>query len=108
MREHGSDGTVASAREPASPRPSKGRLAAIAVLGGLIGGLLVIVGGMGLARAIGRRHGDIITAVDGTPATSVAPLEVAALTREAGDAVEVTYSRDGTSTTTDVTLGVGA
>ena len=35
-------------------------------------------------------------------------LELAALTREAGDTVSITYTRGGESTTTDVTLGDGS
>jgi len=46
----------------------------------------------------------VITAVDGRPATTVDALVQTALTAKAGDTVEVTYVRDGRSTTTDVKL----
>jgi S1-C subfamily serine protease len=45
--------------------------------------------------------------VDGQPATSLAILEKTTLTRQAGDAVNITYTRNGESTTVDVTLGDG-
>ena len=61
----------------------------------------------GPAEKAGIRVGDVITKVDGQPAASVAVLEKAALTRQAGDTVSITYTRDGQSATTDVTLDAG-
>ena len=61
----------------------------------------------GPAEQAGIRVGDIITAVEGQPAASVAVLEKATLTRQAGDTVKITYTRDGQPTTTEVTLGSG-
>jgi putative serine protease PepD len=61
----------------------------------------------GPAEQAGIRVGDVITKVDGQPAASVAVLEKATLTRQAGDTVSLTYTRDGQSATTDVTLGSG-
>ena len=59
----------------------------------------------GPAEQAGIRVGDVITEVEGQPAASVATLEKATLTRNAGDTVKLTYKRDGQSTTTEVTLG---
>lgn len=61
----------------------------------------------GPADSAGIQAGDVISDVGGRPATTVAVLEKAALTRQAGDTVEITYVRDGKSTTTSVTLGDG-
>jgi len=61
----------------------------------------------GPAEQAGIRVGDVITEVDGQPATSLAILEKTTLTRQAGDAVNITYTRNGESTTVDVTLGDG-
>ena len=61
----------------------------------------------GPAERAGIRVGDVITMIDGQPAAGVADLEKAALTRQAGDTVPITYTRDGQSTTTDVTLATG-
>ncbi len=58
----------------------------------------------GPADQAGIQPGDVITEVDGKKASSVAALEVATLTRSAGDQVSVTYERNGASTTVDVTL----
>ena len=59
----------------------------------------------GPAYAAGLRPADVITAVDESPATRVAALERAIVTRSAGDTVEVTYTRNGEPATTTVTLG---
>jgi putative serine protease PepD len=61
----------------------------------------------GPADQAGIQAGDVITEVDGKKASSVAVLEVAALTRQAGDQVPVTYSRAGESHTVQVTLAAG-
>jgi len=74
--------------------------------GGSPAGLYVtVVDPGGPAEQAGIRVGDVITEVDGQAAASVAVLEKAALTRQAGDTVKVTYTRDGQPTTTEVTLG---
>jgi putative serine protease PepD len=52
----------------------------------------------------GMRQGDIITEIDGNPATSPDQLVVATLTRSAGDTVTLTFTRDGSSHTEDVRL----
>ncbi|HEY7859629.1 MAG TPA: PDZ domain-containing protein, partial [Candidatus Nanopelagicales bacterium] len=58
----------------------------------------------GPAAKAGIESGDIITEVNGQPATSVDQLTVLTLTKNAGDSVPMTYSRNGTSVTTEVTL----
>jgi putative serine protease PepD len=61
----------------------------------------------GPADHAGIQAGDVITDIDGNPASSVAVLEVAKLRRSAGDTVSVTYERSGSPTTVDVTLAAG-
>jgi len=49
--------------------------------------------------------GDVITAVDGTAITDGAALQNAIDAKRPGDSVELTYTRNGTSTTLEVALG---
>jgi len=49
--------------------------------------------------------GDVITAVDGTAITDGAGLQSTIDAKRPGDSVELTYTRDGTSTTVQVSLG---
>ncbi|MGH2981961.1 MAG: S1C family serine protease, partial [Solirubrobacterales bacterium] len=49
--------------------------------------------------------GDVITAVDGTAITDGAALQSAIDAKRPGDSVEITYTRDGNSTTVQVSLG---
>jgi putative serine protease PepD len=58
----------------------------------------------GPAEQAGLRVGDVITHVDGDPATSVDQLTVLTLKKDPGDRIEITYSRAGRSNTTKVTL----
>lgn len=58
----------------------------------------------GPAATAGLRPGDIITALDGEPATSVDVLTAIQVTRESGDEVEVTYIRSGREREATVTL----
>jgi putative serine protease PepD len=53
----------------------------------------------------GLRDGDVITSINGEPATSNTQLQELTLTKKPGDTVSITYSRDGRSATTTVTLG---
>jgi putative serine protease PepD len=62
----------------------------------------------GPAATAGLQVGDIITAVDGQAARSVAVLERAALTRQPGTAVPITYFRDGATKTVPVVLAPGS
>ncbi|MFT2817326.1 S1C family serine protease [Leifsonia sp. A12D58] len=57
------------------------------------------------AAEAGLQEGDIITELDGQPATTLTVLTRIQLTKKVGDVVSVTYLRDGTEATTDVTLG---
>ena len=52
----------------------------------------------------GLRAGDVITTVDGEPATSNVQLQELTLTKKPGDTVSVGYTRDGQSATATVTL----
>jgi putative serine protease PepD len=58
----------------------------------------------GPAAKAGIRSGDIITEVNGQPATSVDQLTVLTLTKSAGDSVPFIYSRDGAADATEITL----
>jgi putative serine protease PepD len=59
----------------------------------------------GPAQNAGLQQGDIITEIDGQPATDPNQLAGLTLTKRAGDTVSVTYDRNGHSTTTTITLG---
>ena len=73
---------------------------------GLPQGVLVrrVVAG-GPAADAGLRAGDVIVEIDGRPARSADAVVLAVLSRRAGDAVDVTYVRDGLTKQTEVTLG---
>ncbi len=53
----------------------------------------------------GLQVGDIITEINGQPATSADQLAAITITKRQGDTVKLTYVRNGKSTTTTVTLG---
>jgi putative serine protease PepD len=72
---------------------------------GVSGGLFVAgVAPGGPAEKAGLRAGDVITTINGQPATSNTQLQELTLTKQPGDTVEIGYSRDGKSGTTTVTL----
>jgi putative serine protease PepD len=58
----------------------------------------------GPAATAGIETGDVITKIDGQPATSNIQIESLTLTRKAGDVVPVTVYRDGTSSDRPITL----
>jgi putative serine protease PepD len=58
----------------------------------------------GPAAAAGLRPDDVITKIDGEPATSNLQLEELTLTKKPGDTVSIGYSRNGQSATATVTL----
>jgi putative serine protease PepD len=69
-------------------------------------GLFVVaVAPGGAAANAGLAEGDVITKLDGAPATSTEQLQALTLTRRPGDVVEVTYDRDGSEHVAKVTLG---
>ena len=53
----------------------------------------------------GLQEGDVITTINGEPATSNIQLQEIAITKSPGDTVDVGYNRNGNSATTKVTLG---
>jgi putative serine protease PepD len=59
----------------------------------------------GPAAQAGLRRADVITKVNGEPATSTVTLQVLTLTKKPGETVPVEYSRNGHSASTTVTLG---
>jgi putative serine protease PepD len=73
---------------------------------GISGGLFVagVVAGGPAAKA-GLSQGDVITKVDGNPATTNVQLQELTLTKSPGDKVTVDYVRDGKAASTTVTLG---
>jgi putative serine protease PepD len=58
----------------------------------------------GPAATAGLQAGDVITSIDGQPATSNIQLEELTLTKKPGDAVELEVTRDGHSAKVSVTL----
>jgi putative serine protease PepD len=59
----------------------------------------------GAAAQAGLQSGDVITKLDGQTATSAEQLQALTLTKRPGETVKVTFVRDGTEHTVDVTLG---
>ncbi len=59
----------------------------------------------GPAASAGIAPGDVITTIDGEPATSPDQLTALTITKKAGEKVELAYERNGQSHTTTVTLG---
>jgi putative serine protease PepD len=59
----------------------------------------------GPSAQAGLRPGDVITTLNGQPATSNVQLQEITLTSKPGEKVDVGYSRNGRSATTTVTLG---
>jgi putative serine protease PepD len=78
---------------------------AAAAQSGLPEGLFVqAVTAGGPAAMAGLRPDDVITKIDGEPATSNLQLEELTLTKKPGDTVTIGYTRDGQSATATVTL----
>jgi putative serine protease PepD len=79
---------------------------AAAAQAGLPEGLYVraVVPG-GPAETAGLRADDVITTINGEPATSNIQLQELTLTKKPGDTVSIGYSRNGKSATATVTLG---
>lgn len=60
------------------------------------------------AADAGLKEGDIITAVNGTEVNTMLQLKTVLYALDPGDTVEVTYTRNGSSHTVDVTLSEGS
>jgi putative serine protease PepD len=75
-------------------------------LTGQVVGLLVaaVVPG-GPSADAGLRAGDLITSIDGKPATDTTQLEAITLSKRPGDTVKLEYERNGEKSTATVTLG---
>jgi putative serine protease PepD len=58
----------------------------------------------GPSASAGLKKGDIITEIDGEPATDPNQLAAVQLTKKPGQTVDVTYERNGTSTSATITL----
>ena len=59
----------------------------------------------GPAAMAGLQAGDVITEIDGHPATNPTQLALLTLKKKPGETVSVTYERAGTSASTTITLG---
>ncbi len=70
-----------------------------------VGALIAEVTSGGAAAGGGIEAGDVITSLDGVPITSSTDLTAQVRSHAGGDTATVTYTRDGESTTVDVTLG---
>jgi putative serine protease PepD len=80
--------------------------ASAAAQGGVPDGLFVqTVTPGGPAAQAGLRQGDIITKINGAPATDPVQLQELTLTKRPGDTVQLEYWRNGTTATATVTLG---
>jgi putative serine protease PepD len=78
---------------------------AAAAQAGVPEGLLIEqVAAGGPAASAGLQANDVITSIDGTPATSNIQLQEVTLTKKPGDTVSVGYSRNGQTATATVTL----
>ncbi len=75
----------------------------------MIGGVIVAAtsppAASGPAARAGLRDGDVITKIDGEPATSNIQLQELTLTKKPGDTVAADYARTGHSATATITLG---
>ncbi|WP_422724091.1 S1C family serine protease [Kitasatospora purpeofusca] len=69
------------------------------------GAVVVAVADGGPAASAGLQPGDVITRIGDTPVDSLNSLTTALASLAPGSKVTVTYSRDGRSTTAEVTLG---
>ncbi len=100
----GNDGQVPSRPQPANPT---GAFLGVSVRDSTDpqGATVIQVGSAGPAGVAGLKASDVITAVDGTPIKSAAALTASIRSQKPGTKIVVTYSRDGATSTADVTLG---
>ena len=78
--------------------------AAAAEAGVPTGLFVAVVPAGGPAQKAGIQAGDVITTINGQPATSNVQLQELTLTKQPGDTVELGYTRDGKESTATVTL----
>jgi putative serine protease PepD len=96
-------GRVSHAYLGISAAPATGATAASS--GAVTGLYVTVVDPTGPAHAAGLRVGDIITTIDGAPATGSGQLIALTLSKNPGGKVQLGYERDGAKATTTVTLG---
>ncbi len=70
-----------------------------------VGALIDDVSAGGAAAAAGLRSGDVVTALEGKPVTSMSDLVAQVRAQAAGATVTITYNRGGQAGETEVTLG---
>jgi membrane-associated protease RseP (regulator of RpoE activity) len=94
--------------EPGEARPRSGVFLGVATrdaTGDVQGAEIAqVVEGSPAAEA-GLQEGDIVTDVDGTAITNASDLREQVRSRESGDQITITYTRDGNSAQAQVTLG---
>jgi membrane-associated protease RseP (regulator of RpoE activity) len=94
--------------EPGEARPRSGVFLGVATrdaTGDVQGAEIVAVAEGSPAAEAGLQEGDIVTDVDGTAITNASDLREQVRSRESGDQVTITYTRDGNSAQAQVTLG---
>jgi putative serine protease PepD len=89
-------GTVTHANLQTVPIPPSGTNGGLFVAGVQPGGP---------AAAAGLQVGDVVTSVDGHPATSNSQFEQISLTRKPGDTLDIEYARAGQRHRTTISLG---
>lgn len=70
-----------------------------------VGALIDDVSAGGAAASAGLRSGDVVTALDGKPVTSMSDLVAQVRAQAAGATVSITYNRGGSAGEAEVTLG---
>jgi membrane-associated protease RseP (regulator of RpoE activity) len=92
---------------PDETRPASGVFLGVATRDAVDegGAEIVDVAGGSPADQAGLQAGDVITDVDGSAVRSASDLRQQVRSRQSGDQVTVTYTRDGDSAQTQVTLG---
>jgi S1-C subfamily serine protease len=94
--------------DPEAPRPTSGVFLGVTTrdaTGDTQGAEIVnVVSGSPAAQA-GLRDGDVVTAVDGSAVSNASDLIEQVRSHESGDQITITYTREGNSSETEITLG---